>query len=266
MTAPPIAAGLRFSCLGSGSEGNALLLEWGADSGTPLRGLIDCGLTLKELELRLQGHGLLARDLDFILVTHEHGDHLGGVGALARATGLPVFLTHGTHHAAPADSLRGAELVFVMPEQSFDLCGLSILPVPVCHDAREPVAYRVDAGEARLGVVTDLGMGSAMLTEAFQGCRALLLEFNHDLEMLQRGEYPPKLKARVAGDYGHLSNRQAADLLESCLHDGLHTIVAGHLSQKNNSPDHVRSAVEHLGLGDRFAIAEASSGLPWTVI
>lgn len=264
--APPIAAGLRFSCLGSGSEGNALLLESKDPAEEPLRGLIDCGLGLKELDSRLAARGLSVRDLDFVLVTHEHGDHLGGVGALARATSVPVFLTHGTHHAAPPESLRGAELVFVKPEQPFELCGLEILPVPVCHDAREPVAYRVDKGDSRLGVVTDLGMASQVLIDAFQGCSALLLEFNHDPDMLQRGEYPPKLKARVGGDYGHLSNQQAVSLLEACLHEGLRTIVAGHLSQKNNHPDLVMASVQHLLLGDRFSIAEQDTGLPWAAL
>lgn len=228
----------RFASLGSGSRGNATVIEAGQT-----RILVDCGFTARDFVARCEGLALDPSGLDAILVTHEHGDHMRGVGAVARRLGIPVWMTHGTWRAADFGTIANLTL-FAGHAGSFRIGDLSVTPVPVPHDAREPTQFVFDHGGERFGVLTDLGSITPRVVEAFDGVDALLLECNHDPDMLAAGPYPPSLQARVGGHYGHLNNLQAADFLRRIDHRRLRHLVAAHLSEKNNAPELARHAIE----------------------
>ncbi len=254
---------MRYSSLSSGSEGNALLVEAGP-AGAPVRILVDCGLGLRDVQERLAQRRLAPSDLHLIFVTHEHADHCAGVAKLARACELPVACTHGTLVAMGAEALAGLTVLTVSPHRSIDFMGLSLEPIPVPHDAREPVALAVSDQRHRMAVVTDLGSYTPHLISCLQGLDAIFLEFNHDAQMLEEGSYPPKLKSRVGGPHGHLSNVTAAELLGRLLSARLQHITAAHLSQQNNHPDRVRASVAGLPLGQAcFEVASQDHGMPW---
>lgn len=258
---------MRFTSLGSGSQGNALLVEGQASLGLPTRVLVDCGLGLRLVLDRLAERGLSASDIDMVFVTHEHADHIGGVARLARHAAIPIFATHGTLLAAGAGAFDGVTTVAVSAHQAFEYQGMQIKPVPVPHDAREPVSLVFADAQARFAIVTDLGSPTVFLREALQGLSGLFLEFNHDRSLLEQGDYPPSLKSRVGGDFGHLSNEQAGGLLADCLHGGLEVVVAAHLSQNNNHPNLVRQAVSQVSLGaTRFEIASQETGSDWITL
>lgn len=227
----------RFASLGSGSRGNATLVEAG---GT--RVLIDCGFPAREFAARCAQLGFDPASLDAILVTHEHGDHVRGVGAVARRFGVPVWMTHGTHRATDYGKLAELNL-FAAHAGGFRIGSVEIVPVAVPHDAREPAQFVFDHAGRRLGVLTDLGSITRRVLAAFDGLDALLLECNHDVAMLVDGPYPPSLQARVGGDYGHLANDQAAAFLAAIDHRRLAHLVAGHLSEQNNTPALARAAL-----------------------
>ena len=240
---------MRFASLGSGSEGNGLIIEV-TEGGTTTRVLLDCGFGLKETEHRLGRLGLDAAELDAILVTHEHGDHIGGVPRLARKYGIPVWMTHGTLAASalmqaetPARAAFGLRINLIDHHQAFSIGGVEISPFPVPHDAREPAQYAFGDGACKLGVLTDLGGVTMHVTAMLTGCSALVLECNHDAALLAAGPYPPHLKERVGGRYGHLDNAQAAALLRDVRHAGLRHVVAAHLSRQNNTPERARAAL-----------------------
>ncbi len=221
---------MRFASLGSGSEGNALLVE---AAGTRL--LMDCGFGLNDSIARLARLGLSPEQLDGILVTHEHGDHSGGVARLARKFGLPVWLTHGTLRGL-SDKLSGVECIReIDPHRTFAIGDLEITPYPVPHDAAEPVQFVFGDGARRLGVLTDAGCSTPHIEAMLDGCDALVLECNHDTGMLMNGDYPWSLKQRVGGRYGHLNNREAAAILSRLETGRLQHLVAAHLSQSNNT-------------------------------
>jgi len=222
---------MRFASLGSGSRGNATLIEAGRT-----RLLVDCGYSLRELELRLTRMDLAAQGLDAVLVTHEHGDHIRGVGALARRHGVPVWATPGTWRAADLGEVPDLHL-FTAHESGFRIGEVRVRPYAVPHDAREPAQYVFEHDGRRLGMLTDAGSLTPHMVASLGGVDALLLECNHDPGMLANGPYPPVLQARVSGDLGHLSNQQAASLLSRLDHGRLRHLVAGHLSEKNNHPD-----------------------------
>lgn len=258
---PPEAGCLSFASLGSGSKGNATLVS---DGETRL--LIDCGFTMREAERRLAALGLHPRQLDAILVTHEHGDHIGGVGPLARRHDIPVYLTPGTWRAGRLG--RVPRHHWITPQARFAIKGLEIEPVTVPHDAREPVQFCLSGAGRRLGVLTDLGHPSAHVVEAFRGCDALILECNHDRRLLAEGPYPPRLKRRVGGDWGHLANVQAARLLQGLGLDRLQRIICSHLSEHNNRPELALEALVPLLDGDdaRLMVAAQDEGLGWQTI
>ncbi|SHE58346.1 Phosphoribosyl 1,2-cyclic phosphodiesterase [Modicisalibacter ilicicola DSM 19980] len=263
-TPQPARAGgqqLRFASLGSGSKGNATLVS---DGETHI--LIDCGFGLRETEARLARQGLHPRQLAAVLVTHEHGDHIRGVGALARRHGLPVYLSAGTWLSGRLGDVPRHRLI--TPQTRFAIEGLEIDPVTVPHDAREPVQFRIDAWGRRLGVLTDLGHPSAHVTKAFRGCDALILECNHDPGMLAEGPYPPHLKRRVGGDWGHLANGQAHALLRQVGLDRLQHIVCSHISEQNNRPELARETLDPLLDGDerRLVVAAQDKGIDWQFI
>jgi phosphoribosyl 1,2-cyclic phosphodiesterase len=222
---------MKFASLGSGSEGNGLLVCAGET-----RVLLDCGFTLKDSILRLARLGVMPEQLNAIVVTHEHGDHIAGVARLARKFGLPVWLTHGTLGAKPAAFAGITEIHEFDAHQLFAIGDMEIQPYPVPHDAAEPVQFVFSDGIKRLGVLTDVGCGTPHITRMLSVCHALVLECNHDSDMLRDGDYPYSLKQRVGGRFGHLSNREAADILASLDNSCLQHIVAAHLSVSNNKP------------------------------
>jgi len=265
---------VRFASLGSGSDGNALLIE-SQDGARVTRILIDCGFSLRESRRKLRAAGIEPEQLDAILVTHEHGDHVGGVFRLSRAHRIPAWLTHGTLSASAHESMpTGADALpalfrTVTPDQAFEVGGLHIMPVSVPHDAREPVQYVIDDGRVRLGVLTDLGHGSAHVRRAYSGMDALVLECNHDSSLLAANStYPEGLKRRISGPWGHLANAAAAELLASLDNRRLRVVVAAHLSAQNNSPALAQRALAGALQTDpgSVGVADQETGFHWTAI
>ena len=228
---------IRFAFLGSGSRGNALLIET-----SHVRVLLDCGFAARETERRLTLLGVDPETVTAILLTHEHGDHMRGVGAMARRYQLPVWMTPGTYHGASYGALIDLNLIDCHAGP-FAIGDLSILPFPVPHDSREPCQFLFSNAGQRLGVLTDTGHITPHITHTLQGCDSLILEFNHDPGMLVNGPYPRALQARVGGTHGHLNNLQAVQLLEQLTTVGLSQLVASHISEKNNSQDLVKSLI-----------------------
>ena len=252
---------MRFASLGSGSSGNATLIECG---DTAL--LVDCGFSVRETERRLQRLGYGAERLSALLVTHEHSDHAGGIAALARKYNLPVYATRGTVRGCrPSIALQGwSRLQRIEPGVTFTVGAIEVLPVPVLHDAGEPCQYRFDYRGRRFGLLTDLGSIDDRVVEAYRGCDALLLECNHDRDMLRNGPYPWPLKQRVGGPLGHLSNAQAAELLASLQPERLQLLAMAHLSLKNNTEILARAAVAPLLRSDQTLLAaHQMNGLAW---
>lgn len=253
---------IRFASLGSGSAGNALLVEHGA---TCL--MLDCGFGLRDTVARLLRLGRNPSELAGVLVTHEHGDHVAGVFRLARKFGLPVWMTHGTWVGCrEADS--ELDLRIIDSHRSLSIGDLEVLPFPVPHDAREPVQYVFSGSGVRLGVLTDIGEPTAHVCEMLSGCAGLVLEFNHDAEMLARSAYPASLKRRIAGRYGHLENSAAASLLSRIDCSSLQTLVAAHLSERNNRPELAVAAVARaLDCPDEWVgVACPDQGFDWRSI
>lgn len=224
---------MRFASLGSGSKGNATVVDCGS-----ARFLIDCGFSIRETERRLSRLGLYGNDLNAILVTHEHADHVRGVIPLARKYHLPVVMTAGTSKATKLHP--EVDLRLIDSHSPFLLDGVEVTPVSVPHDAREPVQYVLRTAELALGVLTDLGSVTPHVIEQFSRCDGLLLECNHDLEMLHNGSYPQALKRRVASSWGHLNNQQSLALLDSIDLTRIQHLVLGHISQQNNSVEIVQ--------------------------
>ncbi|MFO1282561.1 MAG: MBL fold metallo-hydrolase [Burkholderiales bacterium] len=254
---------MRFASLGSGSEGNGLVVEVGTT-----RVLVDCGFGVRDTAARLARLGLEPGDLDAIVVTHEHSDHVGGVPAFAAKHGLAVWLTFGTLSAV-GGRFADHERVFGFDSHDrFSVGALEIVPFPVPHDAREPVQFVFCDGAVRLGVVTDLGTSTPCVEEHLTRCDALVLECNHDPTMLAQGDYPAPLKARIAGRYGHLDNGTSAALLAALDNSRLKHLVAAHLSQQNNTPAHARAALAG-ALGcttDWIGVADQATGFGWREI
>lgn len=254
---------MRFASLGSGSEGNGLVVEAGAS-----RLLLDCGFSLRDATRRLARIGIDPADLAGIIVTHEHSDHVGGVFSLARRFGLPVWITHGTLAAmreSDPDAAASVQVEFIRGEAVFAVGDLQVSPFTVPHDAREPVQYVLTDGAHRLGVLTDTGCTTPHVEEMLSGCDALVLEANHDLDMLRQGNYPPALQARIAGRFGHLDNGTAGQLLSAIDRSRLQHIVAAHLSTHNNKPELARTAVAAaLGCEESWVgIASQDEGFGW---
>lgn len=251
---------LRFCCLGSGSAGNALVIE-ADDGGHTTRVLLDNGFNGRQLSQRLARHGLAIDDLDALVLTHEHSDHVGGVPGLLRRRQMPVFCSAGTARAATLES----EYTEVVAGEFVSVGALQLMPFGVCHDASEPLQYVFSDGNRRLGVLTDIGMPCDEVYAALAGVDALLLECNHDVDLLLNSSYPAFLKARILGARGHLSNDQAAGLLQRLDRRRLGVLAAGHLSLRNNEPRLARAALAAaVGCApDDVLVADQEVGLPW---
>lgn len=249
---------MRFASLGSGSRGNALLVE--AD-GT--RVLIDCGFGPRELGKRLARLGVEIGDVDAILVTHEHGDHVGGVARCAGRHGIAVFASAGT--CAAAGALAEVRVERFDSHSCFSVGGIEVHPYPVPHDAREPVQFVLADGRHRLGVLTDAGHVTPHMVSMLAACDAIVLECNHDPEMLARGSYPWHLKQRIAGRFGHLDNEAAAGLLRQIGTQRLQHVVCAHLSEQNNRPALAVAAVAAaLGCAPEWVgVAGQDDGCDW---
>ena len=229
---------MRFASLGSGSQGNALIIE----AGDTLI-LLDCGFGLNEVSTRIYRLGLEAADLDAFIVTHEHGDHGGGVAKLSARHDIPVFLTRGTLSGLGAEGCPIANTRFIDAYTPFAIGDAEITPYTVPHDAREPVQFVVSDGAVRLGVLTDAGCPTPHIAQALSGVNSLVLECNHDLDMLMNGPYPAQLKRRIASRLGHLSNEASAEIVRAMDCSRLQHLIAAHLSQQNNTPGLARAAL-----------------------
>ena len=226
-----MATPFRFASLGSGSDGNALVVQVGKTCV-----MMDCGFNLSESIVRLARLGLKPEELSAIVVTHEHGDHVAGVARLARKYNIPVWLTHGTLRAQFKTLGELPKINEINPHDSFAIGDVMVQPYLVPHDAAEPVQYVFGNGTKRLGVLTDVGSSTPYIEQTLSGCAALVLECNHDVELLAKGDYPYSLKQRVGGRLGHLNNKDAGALLAKLDNSQLQHIVAAHLSRKNNTP------------------------------
>jgi phosphoribosyl 1,2-cyclic phosphodiesterase len=254
---------MRFASLGSGSRGNALVVEH-----ERTRLMLDCGYPVRETERRLARLDLAPGDLAGILVTHEHSDHIAGAYKFARKYDLPIWMTHGTLKGFAGDASDLPRINLIDSHSPFSVGALQLLPFPVPHDAREPAHFVFSDGAHRLGVLTDTGSSTSHIEAMLSGCDALVLECNHDLDMLLNGEYPPALKARVAGRYGHLDNQSSAALLAALDRSRLQHLIAAHLSQHNNTKELACQALaQAMGCAPGWiGVADQDEGFAWREI
>ncbi|MDE7063202.1 MAG: MBL fold metallo-hydrolase [Lachnospiraceae bacterium] len=233
---------MELCSIASGSTGNCIYAGAGST-----RIMIDAGVSGKRIEEGLNSIGLTTKEMQGILVTHEHSDHVAGLGVVARKYGIPIYATEKTIAAIHSTTLVGTidPALFhpVCPGEAFTLGDLTVEPMSISHDAADPVAYIMRQGGHKMAVVTDLGTYDETLVEKLQGLDLLLLEANHDIHMLQAGGYPYPLKIRILGEQGHLSNEASGQLLGRLLHDHFGTVLLGHLSRENNIPELAYEAV-----------------------
>lgn len=256
---------MRFASLGSGSAGNALVVEVGQ---TCL--MLDCGFGLKETVTRLARLGLSPADIDGIVITHEHDDHAGGAFKFASKYNIPIWLTYGTLKMATRffPGQHALQLHVIDSHTAIEIQDIVVAPFPVPHDAREPVQYIFSDGSVKLGVLTDVGRTTPHIEYKLNTCDALVLECNHDADMLQTGPYSWPLKKRVGGDLGHLENNDSAKLLSKLDNSRLQHIIAAHLSAKNNTPHLAKTALAKV-LGcelDWIGIADQANGFDWRAV
>lgn len=227
---------LEVASLGSGSSGNATLVRAG---DTTL--LVDCGFTLKESLKRMASLGVAPSDLTAVLISHEHSDHVKGIGPLSRKFGVPIYLTHGTFGRLRDDRLIAYELFHA--HAPFTLGNIEVDPFPTPHDAAESCQFVFRHAGASFVVATDMGVCTPYILSKLTGVNGVLIECNYDDEMLRNGPYPYSLQQRIRGNFGHLGNTQAGPVVRSIDHPGLQWILLGHLSEKNNTEDCARGAV-----------------------
>jgi phosphoribosyl 1,2-cyclic phosphodiesterase len=253
---------LRVRSLASGSAGNATLVHvvW---QHRHTHVLIDCGPGLRDITQRLAEVGLDAAQLDALFITHEHADHAGSAIQLAKRDNLPLITSYGTWQAMGAPESLAPR--WASDGQAIDLGDVTLRPFTVPHDAREPLQLRIESPTAHLGLLTDLGHVSSHVEQALQGVTALLIECNHCPTLLAQSRYPATLKRRIGGDWGHLSNKQAADLVRRLSHASLTRVIAAHLSEENNRPELAQQALaEALGWPmSRINVATQANGSDW---
>lgn len=256
---------MQFASLGSGSAGNALVVKV---SSTTL--MLDCGFSVKEVVVRLERLGLSANAISGIVLTHEHDDHAGGAFKFAAKYNIPIWLTYGTLKMCDRYMPKGYNLQInvIDSHQPFAVNDIQIQPFPVPHDAREPIQCTFTDGQSKLGVLTDVGRPTPHIETQLRDCQALVLECNHDANMLQSGPYSWSLKKRVGGEWGHLENAESANLLSRLNYQQLQHIVAAHLSVKNNTPQLAQKALSAvLGCDDtHIGIADQNLGFDWRAL
>ncbi|HOP46475.1 MAG TPA: MBL fold metallo-hydrolase [Desulfobacteraceae bacterium] len=245
---------MKFSVLASGSSGNACYIEKGNT-----RVIIDAGLSSREIERRLGYIGVDPKSLDALIITHEHSDHIKGVGPFSRRFKLPVYINHKTLRIAQKTLGGLPEPVIVKTGDTITIKELCIETFTKCHDAADPVGLVLShfngtsSNGKKLGIITDLGRSTGLVEDRLNGCHALIMEFNYDQEMLDQGPYPLFIKRRINGQDGHLSNKQAACLLETLSHENLEHVVLAHLSEINNQPEkayrEAANALDRCGFG-----------------
>ncbi len=255
---------LTYCTLASGSGGNCL---WVKGGGVEI--LVDCGISARATALRLESIGHSLKDVSAVVCTHGHGDHIAGASVLLRRHDLRLYATDGTRRMLPA-KLPQEQLEPLAPNGRTRIGGLTVRTVPTPHDAPESVALAISDHESALGIVTDLGTPTGAVAELLSSVDALVLESNHDLQMLADGPYPQWLKKRIQGNFGHLSNEQGAALLLRLAHPKLQQVTLAHLSEENNTPDLARAAAEAVlgrsSANPRLRIAEqANPGEPFQV-
>ncbi|HQN64079.1 MAG TPA: MBL fold metallo-hydrolase [Methylophilus sp.] len=253
---------MRFASLASGSAGNCMVIEHGST-----RLLLDCGLGPRDLASRLISRGLDSQQITGIILTHEHDDHAKGAFKFAAFHNIPIWLSHGTRVMVERYLPEGLslDLRVIDSHQPFQIRDMEVAPYPVPHDAREPTQFVFSDGQHTLGVLTDTGVSTPHIESMLTGCDALVLECNHDLEMLKNGPYSPALKKRVGGRLGHLDNGSAARLLANLDNRKLKHIIAAHLSAKNNTPELAQAALAAVLNCSRewIGIANQVSGFDW---
>lgn len=251
---------MRYAALASGSKGNCHAFCAG---GRAL--LIDAGISLAQVKARLAACGLEAGSVGAVAITHEHSDHRAAVGVLVRNTDWAFLATRETKLAvelAVGETIPGHRWIEVRAGHATDWEGFRVLPFSLPHDAVDPVAFRVEAEGCAAAVVTDLGHGTALVADHCSDLDLLVLEANHDIEMLRTGTYPDALKARILSRVGHLSNAAMAELLARVLSPRLRTVVLAHLSEQNNHPDLARLAAEEVLRGASAALHLATQCEP----
>jgi len=256
---------MRFASLGSGSEGNGLVVQAGK---THL--LLDCGFGIADTANRLERIGLSPANIDAIVVTHEHDDHVGGVPRFARKHGIPVYLTYGTMVAAGISRFDDVAITIIDSHTPVPIADLELRPFPVPHDAREPAQFVFCDGRCSLGVLTDTGVSTSHIEAMLSDVDALVLECNHDVDMLMKSAYPHSLKQRIAGRLGHLDNSAASGLLGALpnTNSRMQHVIAAHLSKQNNTPALARRALAAaLGCDDDWiGVASQEDGFSWREI
>lgn len=249
---------MRFSVLGSGSKGNALYIESGQTSI-----LIDAGFSGKEIAKRLAVHNRDLSSLDGLFLTHEHGDHIQGAGVISRRCGLPLFANAGTYKGSDKKLGRVHKRVEFETGRVVQLKDLEIRSFSISHDTLDPVGFLVSDSNVSIACCTDTGKVSKLIGSRLKGCDALVLEFNHDPQMLKTGPYPLSLQQRVRSSHGHLANEEAAAFLETLLHDRLQTVVLAHLSETNNTAElALKSAREVINKGSTIRLQVAAQDTP----
>jgi phosphoribosyl 1,2-cyclic phosphodiesterase len=249
---------LRFASLGSGSSGNATLI--GTKQSLIM---LDCGFSCKETVSRLQRLNVDPKTIDAIVVTHEHNDHLSGVGTFSRKFNVPVWINYGTFRARNIGQLFSLNIF--NSHQSFVIKDLQLKPFIVPHDSRESVQFIFSANNKKLAILTDLGHISPYVLSLLKNLHALVIEANHDYDMLWSGSYRHSLKQRVSGKYGHLSNQQAAELVKCLDLNSLQCLIAAHLSSENNTPEKTLATFSQVlnKLPQQFEIANQAGGFGW---
>ncbi len=234
---------MPLSChvLASGSKGNSILV-----CSARTRILLDAGLSGREVARRLEKTPVDGHQLDALVLSHEHTDHVRGAGIVSRRFGLPVYLSEGTLDALPPQVGRLPQTEVFRVGTAFFIGDLKLQPFSISHDAREPSGFVIENEGTRLGVCTDLGVATQLVKTRLQGCHGLVVEANHDLDRLINGPYPWHLKQRIRGRQGHLSNSDTCELLKTLFHECLRFVVFAHLSEVNNLPELVMDASSEL--------------------
>ncbi len=235
---------MQFAAIASGSSGNCV---YAANDDTHV--LIDAGISTKRIETSIADFGVNGHDIDAMLITHEHADHIQGIGVWSRKYHIPIYATRGTleeiRRAKSTGDIDESLFHVIRPGEPFRIHNMTILPFSMPHDARDPVSFRLEDGHCRVGTVTDLGYFNDAIVETLRNCDLLYVESNHDRRMLETGRYPYALKCRISGNYGHLCNEESGQLIGKLLSSKLKQVILAHLSKENNFPELALSAVQN---------------------